>query len=248
MTYSDIGYDFQRIRTASIRRKSILPLFIVAVLFPTFFLLFLIFFILYVLKVPMDINNQMATFNDPEYQSFFRIFLTVTGGVSVIDIAIFLKVLWAKPKDFVHLLTDMNGEQVIYAETAKKAVYIDDTQMITHHLGTEYLDRTNDPKQILLAKNELLFWTGLERIDKVRIKKRLNKTSFAFIDPATYERKSYTLIFNSHGDLDSYREMISTRNYGKGNLRAFNTYYVEDLNQPQKIKIDPRIQTKLLET
>ncbi len=247
MTSYELGFDFQKIKTATILKKSNGLLFPVLILFPTFFCIFLVFLGLYIFKVPIDINDVSRSFGESEYQEFFMIFLTIMGTLSFLHVLVFLKVFLQKPKPCLYITTGMDADPVMYSVSKKKHVYIDDSQMLSLYLLSSVVDRTTEHLAIEKAKHEILFWTGLEYIKDFKIKKGVNRTKLTYLDPFVSEKKTYTLSFDESGNLKKFSELIMSWNYGNHQLKSMNTYHIHDINQTQRLPINPLIQAKLVE-
>lgn len=247
MTYYELGYDLKKIHTATILKKSNGLLLPALILFPTVFIIFLVFLGLYISQVPIEVNDIVRTFNEPEYQDFFTMFLTIIGTVSIIHVFLLVTLIVRKPKECLYLATGIDNEPIMYSINRKKLVYIDESQMLTLYSSSSAVERTTDPVAIKREKNSILFWTGLENIKDFKIKKSINKIKLTYADPYVSERKTYTLIFDESGNLNKYREFIMYKNYGNQQFKGMNTYYIDNINQNQRLPINPLIKAKLSE-
>jgi len=156
-------------------------------------------------------------------------------------------VFFQKPKPCLYITTSIDADPVLYSVSKKKHVYVDDRQMLTLFLSSSVVDRTTDHATIEKAKHGILFWTGLEYIKDFKIKKGVNRTKITYADPFVSEKKTYTLYFDESGKLKKYGELIMSRNYGNHQLKSMNTFYVQNINQTQRLPINPLIQAKLVE-
>lgn len=250
MTLSDIGYDFQKIKSATFMRKNRTLAMVALIIAPTFLIIFAAFMILYLLKVPMEINGFTRQFSDREYQSFFQIFLGINASVIFIMLILFVVSIKMKPKPYLYYTTDVDGDPILYALDRKSITYIDQHQLIRLDLKSKQVGKTDSKSEIYARQNALLFWKKLEGATKFRVKQGMKKIKIIVIDTVgnRTQRLVYRLYFDDSGILRHYQETIMNYQYGKQNLQAFYTYTLENVNQFQRIPYHPAIQKELWQT
>ncbi|MBN2504618.1 MAG: hypothetical protein JXB20_04670 [Bacilli bacterium] len=243
MTANEIGYDFNKIRTAVIFKHNRMISLMSLILFPTFFLIFLSFLIIYLLRVPMEINDITRNFGEPEYHRFFSIFLPVSGGLSFMQIILFLFIDKALPKTTIYLKTDVDNNLSVYAVDKKKHVYVDNLQTVTFYTAHGDYLRSEDKYLIYKTMNDLVFWHGLDSIKDFKIRKKLRITKISYLDPSSgnSEKKTYSIKFDDSGNISHYRETIVSKSFGNQQLKAHNLYLIDNINLNTRIPYHPTI-------
>ena len=249
MTLRDAAYDFSRLRTGIITKRNNTLFFILIIIIPTFFFIFLTFLLLYLFGVPMEIDDVVRTFDEPEYQNFFRGFLSVWGiGVFVNLILIFVT-RFQKPSTSVYLMQNADFERVVYVEDKKKRIYIAPDRAITldPKLPKPVIESHHDSIKNIL--NEYLFFVRLADREDLKIKNRMRSIRIKSTTKKgfSYEERVYTLRLNDSGELMRYHEMISSGSKLSHQTSGFYRYDVSDVNLNVRPLIDPVIQRLIME-
>lgn len=249
MTLRDAAFDFSRLRTAIITKKNNTLFFILIIVVPTFFLIFLTFLLLYLFAVPMEIDDVVRTFDEPEYQAFFRGFLSLWGTGIIVNLIFIFVTRFQKPNTFIYLMQNVDYERVVYVEDKKKRLYITSDRAITldPKLSKPVIEQHHDAIKNIL--NDYLFFVRLANREDLKIKNRMRsiKIKSTTKNGFSYEERVYTLRLNDSGELMRYHEMISTGSKLSRQASGFYRYDVSDVNLNVQPRIDPVIQRLMVE-
>ncbi|MBU1144615.1 MAG: hypothetical protein KJ971_01995 [Firmicutes bacterium] len=248
MTISEIGFDFNKIQTATISRKNLLLNIILLIFFPTLLFIFITFFILYLAQIPMDFNEVPMEFTDPEYQQFFLVFFLSLGSILLLILLILVLSHYKAPKPYLYLSTNLELEQSLYLIDRKKEMYLDNKIMISLYKSSNQIFSTIKPLDILTQKNTLLFWLTLDQIKDYKIIHKKNRTTLKFTVgvKGRTNRKIYNLFFDDSGNIKSVSELIYSSAYGNSNIKSYKRFYFSNINTRSMHMIHPLIQKELL--
>ncbi len=247
ITAMELGYDFRRIKTATVLSKSRIGSFLGFVFLVCFLPIFLVFLVLYTLGVTIDINEIPRVPADPEYQQFFLIFFLSMGIPSLISLFFALAGNFAKPTPYAYLALDENGNRTLYVTLKNRHIYLDGERMITLDKRRGTVGITRDQQEIRNGFRDYLFFLALDDISGAKIRRvgSILTISYKLLTGRTTERRQYRIRFDESGEPRLIREMISAMAYGNSSLRSLRTLYLDSINKNQRLPYDPLIRREL---
>jgi hypothetical protein len=248
MDHQSWDVDFSRLKSFVLYRKNLLGLFLSLIIGPAFITIFLVFAILFLLKVPMEINDVFREYSEPEYQSFFQIFLLVMGSISIMSLMVMIITLFKKATPYLYFGQSNNFEEAIYVIEKKYHVYLETNRMIRFDPYTKSIREINNVDEIAQEKKRLLFWQDLSQKKRLKIKTGFNKTKIRFQESVRGKNKdvSITIRYNQTGNVQSYTKMVSSNNAGNQNIESYYNYFFHDVNFYQRIPFPKEVQDRLL--
>ena len=252
MNLSELGFDYSNLSSCTIKQKNLLSIIPSIILLSTILPLFLVFLILFILHTPVEIDDITRYYNDPEYMSFFKYFLGITGLICSIFLVFLIKGLFKKPNDYIIMDKDsLNFEIFYYINDTKKKEYIYLTKdfVIIYSKKSNISNVINDYKIIREYFEKYIFWKSFPSKNFI-IKKKTNKTVLKYKkreSPKTVYQIRYSFSNDAHIVPRTVIESINKTKTGNSTITAFRKLYFENINRSQHFSIIPEINLKISE-
>lgn len=252
MKLNELGFDFSNLSTCQIRKKNTILGLVMIILSMCFFPIGIIFLILFLKQVPMDINDVLRYYGEPEYMLFFYIFLGVAFGLSLIFMLIAALNLIRKPVTYMYVIKDTtNFDKVYYIFDRKKReeIYLTEKYSVSYQSLYNRTYHESNPNVINDMIEKYVFWKFLEQADNYKIK---TKKKHIVVKVKTDKRtrygsplsRKYTLSNDINVVPVKITETVTTSG-ANNNIQSQNTYYFENVNRSQHFNIHPEIKKVL---
>ncbi len=250
MQLNELGFDYSTLEFASISKKNHLLLLIMLIFSSSFFIILITFIILYLLKVPMDINGVQREFSEPEYSSFFTMFLTILTALSLLGIIIAIIQIFIKPKPYINLNKDidLNKYYQIIINNSKE-FYLFDQIGFYYFPKTQEVTKIKNYSEIINLKEKYIFWERFNKVENPKIKILPKKIVLSFKQKNQRTILQYRYSFKNINGI--YPEIVSEAiQNGSGTRNSLNqmaTYYFDSINRQPNTRLPDKIITILQE-
>ncbi len=248
MEFNEIGFDFSNLEYGTISKKNSIAFLIIAITSLSFIIIFIVFLILYMFKVPIEINDIVREYSDPEYQNFMRVFLGIMGAISLPSIIYSVVYLLRQPTPYIYINKDSNFETYYQINLSKKkTLYLFDKTAFYYYPLTKETRQLNNYQEIMDLKQNYLFWLKFKDIQNYKVKKSEKKTVLTFDLPRqrTVLKYHYTLYYNMSSMPEKIREIIQNKSSTRNSVNQMNTYFFTSINQVPNISLPSEITAKL---
>ncbi len=249
MKLTELGFDFSNLTSCTLKRKNNILALVMGVLALCFLPMVIVFYILYTLGVPMEINNVMTYPGESGYETFFVIFLSVFGSLSVLFLIICLVGLRMPSK--THLIMDLDADfktfYYIYDYFHKEEIYLTEKYAIVYKKSYNQVNVENNPAVIEKLYDKYIFWHDFDSFTDYKIVHRQNKTILKVKDRSGKWALRRTYSFSSEINIVPHKitETISSTTGGNSSVQSMKTYIFEDVNRKPYYEIDPEIKKAL---
>ncbi|MBI9008732.1 MAG: hypothetical protein JEZ05_01765 [Tenericutes bacterium] len=249
MKLNNLGFDYSRLATCTIKKKNKLLAIVMFILTGSFLPMPLIFTILYLTKSSIEINGTPVEYGEPAYILFFSTFVGIFLTLSILFLAIGIFSLMRKPKVFMVMdkdTTDSNSIYYIYDRNKKEEIYLTDKFAVIYNSKYNISRKEDDPLLIEKYFNNFVFWYHFDTVEDAKVIQRKKKTIVKIKTP-TYSRYSGSVIkryaFSNNFNVvpEVVTESISYARAGAHSYQSSTTYIFEDINRSQRIEIHPEI-------
>lgn len=251
MLTSTLGFDYANLRSCTIKRKNFVLGIISLALSLTFVLIFLTFFIMYLLKVPMHNNGTYIYAGDPEYQSFFSIFLLIFGILSAVSILLGVIGFAIRPKTFMIVDEDENMKRFyyLYLKGGREQVYLTEDDAFIYRENYRQVTHETNPEDVHKLLDQYVFWRQFEGLQDYRLKVKRTKTVLRFKESTNTRfitlHKRYSFSNKVEVVPLIVHETVSIRTGGNIRTQAMHTFYFDDINKKPSYEIHPEIKKAL---
>ena len=251
MNQTELGFDYSKLKTCTIYKKNFLLKMMFFILSVTFGVILITFLILYFLKVPMDFNGVKRGFDDPIYQQFFTVFLSIWGGITFVFIVMTIIPVAKKKRPYIIVDQDanLNTFYYIYDYRQHQEIYLTDDYALIYRERYGRVDKESNPEQIKQLKDFFVFWLHFPDINNAKIKHMNHKTIVKFKEKQSgrfvnYYRK-YVFKDLNHTVPLIVKENVMVRIGGNYRTQSLNLFYFEDINQTPSLQMRPEIKKAL---
>lgn len=249
MKLNNLGFDYSRLESCTIKRKNNIVSLIMYILAACFLPMVLIFIILYITKSPIEINNVMVNFGDPAYDAFFFPFVGTFTFISVLFVGIAVFFNLRKAKDYIIIDQDQNGYSkvyYIYNRKKKEEIYLTEEYAIIYSYRNNTTYHEVDPVTIKELLNAFIFWYSFPTIEDAVVKQRKNSTVVKIKEPSHFRYsvsriKRFVFSNNTNVVPETVIEYVGYGKAGGSNYQEINKYSFEGINRSQRLEIHPEI-------
>lgn len=232
---------FTNIRTGEIKVKNWIPTLVFLIMLPSFLIIFFVFLGLFIAQEPITYNGVPLLPTDPNYSVTFLFLLTIMGvlfGVMLIGLIVSLVI---KPKPWVMWTIDYDNNIICYEITKRYERLIGPDYLIILNKLNKSIYQTKSATEAKEQLNKTLFWTILDKTDKIKIKSKQNKISLTIVDEGTRERRTYSIGFAQDNIIQWYTETVSSTFSGNNNIKSMKKCHIENQNRAVTLPIHPLI-------
>ncbi|MDT8337464.1 MAG: hypothetical protein RQ856_06535 [Candidatus Izemoplasmatales bacterium] len=197
------------------------------------------FIVIFLLKEPIEINDVMHQFSDPEYQSFMIIFISAFGLITLIFLIVAYIFKIQKPSDYIIINKDNNFRKYYQVNYKKnQSLFITENGAFYYNKLTNQIRKISDYREIQVLKGKYIFWLIWDDIIDYRVIKKNKKTILIFSSEKSRIVLNYRYYFPiSKSSLpEEITEIISNKSPSRNSIQSFYTYYFTDNNRQLSIK------------
>lgn len=239
MISNETGVNFTNLDYSIIKKKNKTLTLVFLIIAISFFLVVIPFLVLMIIKIPIEINEVIRSYDEPEYQSFMVIFLGVFGSLTVFFLLLAYLFKIKQPVDYIIINKD-NEFRKYYQVNYKKNqfLFFIENRAFYYNKITDQIRNINDYSEILALKNKYLFWLKWDDISDYKIINKNKKTILIFNYKNSRIVLNYRYYFpiNNNSSPEKITEVISNKSTSTNSLQAYNTYYFTDNNHQLNIK------------
>jgi len=241
MNIQELMQYFAHVRTGEIKVKNWIPTLIFLILMPSISIIFFIFLGLFIAKEPISYNGYPLLPTDPSYTTTFLIMLSIMGGVFGLLLIGLIVSLVIKPKPWVMWTIDYDNNIICYEITNRYERLIGPDYLIVLNKLNSSIYKTKSLQEAKDQLNKTLFWTILEKNDKIKIKSRPNKVTLTILDESAKEKRTYSIGFAQDNIIQWYTETVSSSFTGNNNIKSMKKCHIENQNRAITLPIHPLI-------
>ncbi len=232
---------FAHVRTGEIKIKNWIPTLILLIMIPSISIIFFIFLGLFIAKQTITYNGVPLLPTDPAYSPTFMIMLSIMGGVFGLLLIGLIVSLLIKPKPWVMWTIDYDNNIICYEITNRYERLIGPDYLIVLNKLNQSIYKTKSLQEAKDQLNKTLFWTILEKTDKIQIKSRPNKVTLTILDESAREKRTYSIGFAQDNIIQWYTETVSSSFTGSNNIKSMKKCHIENQNRAITLPIHPLI-------
>ncbi|PKL00499.1 MAG: hypothetical protein CVV56_05855 [Tenericutes bacterium HGW-Tenericutes-1] len=238
---------FSNIRTGEIKVKNWIPTLVFLIMLPTFFIIYFVFLGLFIAQEPITYNGTPLLPTDPTYTTTFISMLIILGVVFCIFLVGLVVSLVLKPKPWVMWTVDYDNNMICYEITRRYERLIGPDYLIILNKLNNSIYKTKSSIEAKEQLNKTLFWTILDKTDKIKIKSKPNKISLTIVDENTREKRTYSIGFAQDNIIQWYTETVSSSYAGNNNIKSMKKCHIENQNRAITLPINPLIRQTMIE-
>ena len=238
---------FASIRTGEIKVKNWIPTLVFLIMLPSFLIVFFVFLGLFIAQEPITYNGVPLMPTDPNYTSTFILVLTIMGilfGIMLVGLVLSLIV---KSKPWVMWTIDYDNNMICYEITRRYERLIGPDYLIILNKLNNSIYKTKSSLEAKEQLNKTLFWTILDKTDKIKIKSKPNRITLTIVDETSREKRIYSIGFAQDNIIQWYTETVSSIYAGSNSIKSMKKCHIENQNRAITLPINPLIRQAMTE-